>query len=544
MLIRHTSWIVFFLLVYLLFIIIKFFFYHSCLFDTIFKLDFNESIANLYSFTWTNFWFLPVFFFSLLLLFLSFFCNKLFVPFIFIFIFYFYEVTDFFASNEFIIFFKSSFISINFFLTNSLNKYHPLIFYCSVILAFVFLFYFIVWFFNYKKFAIEFFFNKDFSLLIFLISFFALYLGSWWALQEGTWGGWWNWDASEVFGLLVLLFALYLTHLKFNCKFFFSFFSFSVFFLNFFILIYCLIQLNFDLISHNFGIKFFFFFNNTFFLCEFFFICSTYIHIKIFTYIFFHTNFFFLSQIKLIKNQTFYFVKFVLSVSLLSIIFYSFNSIFNFFLWNFFSFNLSFFLDTHYNCQLIVCFILIFLWQFSKKINFITTLGLLWTMFNFNFFAALFTFILFRFRFVFLIHWFFLNFLFVNLFTFNTQLSVYLFKSLCSSSLVYDILSTSHLHYYGVDAYCLDFISCQYFYANFWNFNFNFLFLPVYLLTSKFLFGYFNSLLTNLLVTENGFFLSVTFIEIIYLEYLNFWIFFFMIYYFYFLFAKVFYLFK
>ena len=40
----------------------------------------------------------------------------------------------------------------------------------------------------------------------------TLYFGGWWALQEGSWGGWWNWDASEVLGLITLLYLILAVH--------------------------------------------------------------------------------------------------------------------------------------------------------------------------------------------------------------------------------------------------------------------------------------------------------------------------------------------
>ena len=30
-------------------------------------------------------------------------------------------------------------------------------------------------------------------------------MGGLWAYQEGSWGGWWDWDISEVFGLFIYL---------------------------------------------------------------------------------------------------------------------------------------------------------------------------------------------------------------------------------------------------------------------------------------------------------------------------------------------------
>ena len=45
--------------------------------------------------------------------------------------------------------------------------------------------------------------------------FISLFLGGWWALQEFTWGGWWNWDGVETpILLLVSFFTFKLFHSK------------------------------------------------------------------------------------------------------------------------------------------------------------------------------------------------------------------------------------------------------------------------------------------------------------------------------------------
>jgi cytochrome c biogenesis factor len=93
------------------------------------------------------------------------------------------------------------------------------------------------------------------SLFFLILNLFTLSLGGWWALQEGSWGGWWNWDPSETFGLMVMLFyviTLHLNIIKLRNKWY------RVYIYLFFctiILLYTLIQLNFDLVSHNFGTR-------------------------------------------------------------------------------------------------------------------------------------------------------------------------------------------------------------------------------------------------------------------------------------------------
>lgn len=153
---------------------------------------------------------------------------------------------------------------VNLLLMNALNKYHPFIFYLSVV--------FLVG----ASLRLH---SALFSSVVFssvdsynpsrhrlwdsvLLNLLALFMGSWWALQEGTWGGWWNWDSSETFGLIPLLFSLRLLHSKWLPLSLWrrshSGFLFCLVFLG----AYCILQLNFDLISHNFGARFFHFFNS------------------------------------------------------------------------------------------------------------------------------------------------------------------------------------------------------------------------------------------------------------------------------------------
>jgi hypothetical protein len=92
---------------------------------------------------------------------------------------------------------------------------------------------------------------KFFTFLIII----ALYLGSWWALQEGSWGGWWNWDISEVFGLLIFYKITVILHSKlyWSSRYFNYWYSYiaSVIFITF----YLIMQINFELSAHDFGFK-------------------------------------------------------------------------------------------------------------------------------------------------------------------------------------------------------------------------------------------------------------------------------------------------
>lgn len=52
------------------------------------------------------------------------------------------------------------------------------------------------------------------SLIVIYLSFFSIYLGSYWAQQELNWGGWWNWDYVELIAFIFLILLLYITHFK------------------------------------------------------------------------------------------------------------------------------------------------------------------------------------------------------------------------------------------------------------------------------------------------------------------------------------------
>ena len=141
--------------------------------------------------------------------------------------------------------------TVNTLLTNSINKYHPFIFY-TTILGLTYLYqvgvrsrtnYFIHNIHDY---------NPN-NFLVLLIS--TLALGGWWALQEGSWGGWWNWDPSEVFGLVLLGAYLLGVHNRSINLLSWSASNSIKLCVCVFVLLYLFIQLNFDLVSHNFGTR-------------------------------------------------------------------------------------------------------------------------------------------------------------------------------------------------------------------------------------------------------------------------------------------------
>lgn len=160
--------------------------------------------------------------------------------------------------------------ALNTLLTNALNKYHPLIFYFSVSLFFSLSTISPNTYFAKTPFALSFLTNLTLrnSWLVITTNLLSLFLGSWWALQEGTWGGWWNWDSSETFGLEISLIALLFTHSSLSVLRSVRLYIRHLLLTLCFISSYFFIQLNFELVSHNFGSKFFFFFNNNLFSLE------------------------------------------------------------------------------------------------------------------------------------------------------------------------------------------------------------------------------------------------------------------------------------
>lgn len=140
-------------------------------------------------------------------------------------------------------------------LVNSINRVHPLLLHSSLA---VFTSYFLL-----NKFNFRHFFGTNYILWIcfrwikytYLILLITLYLGCWWAFQEGSWGGWWNWDISEVFGLTILYRLIFILHSRTyteSIPYLKQYLVYTLLYLYFF---YTLMQLNFSLVSHNFGFQ-------------------------------------------------------------------------------------------------------------------------------------------------------------------------------------------------------------------------------------------------------------------------------------------------
>ena len=134
----------------------------------------------------------------------------------------------------------------NLLLNNSINKIHPLMIYAAWFSTLILI---IV---NPKVLSAK---NSIVNLLLLfkLVIFISLLLGGWWAYQEGSWGGWWNWDPSEMFGLLILFSLASLTHNSVRKSYIISYYIKVL--ISYTFIYYIFLQLNFSLLSHNFGIR-------------------------------------------------------------------------------------------------------------------------------------------------------------------------------------------------------------------------------------------------------------------------------------------------
>mgnify|MGYP001573264474 CR=1 FL=1 len=226
----------------------------------------DDFYLNLYYFTWTNLWYLGVsipVLFSLKLIYRNYALSLLII---------FYGFT---LNNSLVCMYEYFYLNLslpdsnllypmfNTLLLNSLNKYHPFLLYFSLtIFLLIFISPTIV-----NLYTLSFvrwnFFRKSFIILLRLliyVNLVALVLGSWWAFQEGSWGGWWNWDISEIFGLYILILILTFVHLPtMTLNGTRNLGQVTLAGLTLFIF-YFFMQLNFNLLSHNFGLRSAYFF--------------------------------------------------------------------------------------------------------------------------------------------------------------------------------------------------------------------------------------------------------------------------------------------
>ena len=316
------------------------------LYDLTVRVNVNDTYLNSFNFFWTSFTYLPTFFFGIYFLHYTHSYRRAIITLLVGFLFYNLELVDMLTASTSLYLNDLSRTSINLLLLNSLNKYHPFIFYLSVYLILT-----LTLLSNFSLFTSvkhPFLLNKTLTYfriqcrVAISLNLSALFMGSWWALQEGTWGGWWNWDPSEVFGLMFGILALWVQHSMGSyvalTKVLNKFIQLTLYTL----LTYFFIQLNFDLVSHNFGAKFFFFFNNNLFFLEAIFILILssvlfYRRLKFLDQELYHSVQVERSKFNLLPHLLF--LTPFLSLILYMLTVFSFLPLINYFFWNFLGIN-------------------------------------------------------------------------------------------------------------------------------------------------------------------------------------------------------------
>lgn len=240
---------------------------YSITHDLLARHNTNDSYISSYYLTWTVVYYIPTLF-SVILVKLVYFNTTFEYKSVLIYLsvltcsiaFYLYELLDFFAINYTRYVIIDTDPVFNQLLVNFLNRYHPYLFYICACYVFYYCSLNRVYE-SLPNYNIKVVFKiKNFNL--FLLSFLFLYLGAWWANQEGSWGGWWNSDSSEMLGLLLGLSSLLVIHIPLSQYYYFRFNRVLLkLFINF-VLLYYFLQINYELSSHNFGLQSFIFFNN------------------------------------------------------------------------------------------------------------------------------------------------------------------------------------------------------------------------------------------------------------------------------------------
>lgn len=254
---NYLIFIIFYLYLFVLQLNSIIFFINTKLLDLGARTLLDYFVFNNFYFLWTNLWYIFSYFILLSYLYLCF-KNKIIclptVLHVSICIFLLVSVhCDFINSNFYVLDIYSYPTKENILLTNSVNKVHPLLLHSSFSLFLIYVFlktypksqytsFFYCFFYKYVKKTVA-------------ITIGTLYLGSWWALQEGSWGGWWNWDISEVFGLILLFRVLFYLHYKVYITYYTQLLNYTRNSIIFFIFFYCSMQINFSIVSHNFGFR-------------------------------------------------------------------------------------------------------------------------------------------------------------------------------------------------------------------------------------------------------------------------------------------------
>ena len=235
------------------------------LYDILTHIHINDFYLNNYYFLWTQFFLLPtlllyiVYYYTILKI-----KNKnytLVIVSTLILTSFIWWVMDYYFLNYYPYVTKNTQYYFNNLLYNPLNKYHPILFFVSYIYVYSVVSYVNQFTNLHNNYYLNFVYKTIYKISTRQINFYwillsvSLYLGSWWALQEGSWGGWWNWDASEVFGLIILTFLLYLMHLYYPQLTLSIFIRLCYLYTTTILFLYIMLQMSYTLVSHNFGLS-------------------------------------------------------------------------------------------------------------------------------------------------------------------------------------------------------------------------------------------------------------------------------------------------
>jgi len=374
--------------------------------------------------------------------------------------FYCLEVLDFIVFNWQSSILNTSLLQFNTLLVNNLNKIHPFLFYSGTFLVFNTLLLTNL----FKPVSIHFLATYQLKqtskvlLPTLTISLIALFLGSWWAVQEGTWGGWWNWDPSETFGLLFFLYVLVNLHTTYFLEDFFKLNKKNKFMVYVLILSYFFIQLNFDLVSHNFGVKFFYFFNNKLFFYLIILLTLVYLIWSTLKSILLNHSNLILPSRRLRRNLTLnwfrnwvtFSVQSLITISLLV----SFFILFNYFIWNFINFNLFNF-DLDRNVLNVTFLLFCSYWVFLFNVT--NVIPILLFSFYFNNYFHLFWYLIFnRTSFIFSLHQLISLILLFNLLSFNNSFILWSFYTFSEDLLLGKSLLDTNLSSFTCDCVFID----------------------------------------------------------------------------------------
>ena len=431
----------------------------------------NEFYINLYYFLWTSFWYIPL----LILLIITWqFVNYISIKHILIVVIILLLLFNIGLDIHMYWTLNTSPYSIplksdhyNNLLLNSINKYHPGLLYWSSLLIVV---YWLTFNLHYISILYRFYVVTTELLMVrnFLWSgltlLITLGLGGWWALQEGSWGGWWNWDPSEIFGLLIFIFYLIYTHNRLSKQNFLNKWYWSINFTLLLLQVYFFTQLNFDLVSHNFGTKIDNFIDNT----------NLYSSIIIVSYIWFIyiwyvkqsvTKFLLSTQVVLDSNTIGLFKIYTVVVTCIFSyeLIYSLVPLFNDFLWKLFSINIanSILIFEKYNLQ-ITYLVLLFFWKYHQSL----IIFIIYTAFSY--WILLMFYLTFSRKVTLLLHLFISSFMWLSLLTLGyifTEWSLHSVPFLNTVNMFYMYINQTLLNTNNIS---LDYTQVQYTSGGFW----------------------------------------------------------------------------